>query len=144
MSTPALHATVTRDLTHVATASDAVEWLNQRAAEYVAEAEGQSSPDDARGMRLAASTLQAIAEVSREWRDDVVAADGLSQLARSYPPLPTATSSSEARYYQIACGHIADTLGQLATRLNHAVAPERARRGSAGVSECAVVRGRDL
>jgi hypothetical protein len=144
MSTPAEQAGTVSDLGHVATPADAAKWLNQRAAEYLAGAEGQSSPDDARGLRLAASTLQAIAEVSREWRDGVAAADGLSLLARSYPEVATATASSEERYYLVACGHLADTLGQVATRLNHAVAPERARRASAGLSECAVVRGRDL
>lgn len=144
MSTPAQQAVATKDLAQVATAADAVEWLNQRAAEYLTEAEGQSSPDDARGMRLAASTLQAIGEVSREWRDDVAAADGLSQLARGYPTALTAKLPSEARYYQVAGGHIADTLGQLAGRLDHAVAPERVRRASADVAECVVVRGRDL
>jgi hypothetical protein len=132
------------DLTQVRTAADATAWLKQRATEYMAKAKDEPSPDHARGLRLAGSTLEAIAEVSREWRDGITAADGLTQLACCYPEEEIADLPPETRYYQLACRHVADILGQIAAQLTHATAPERARRISVGVSQRSVSRGRDL
>jgi hypothetical protein len=132
-------------LTQVRTAADAIAWLDHRAAEHLAEAEvEQPSPDHARGRRLAASTLQAVALVSREWRDDIDAADGLTQLAHSYPPMTTDELQHTQRYYQLACGYIAAAVTQVSTQLNHTTAPLRSRRASVEASQRSVPRGRDL
>jgi hypothetical protein len=144
MTTPPQLPPAAGDLTQVRTAADATAWLNHRATEYMAAANDEPSPDHARGLRLAGSTLEAIAEVSREWRDGITAAYGLTQLARCYPEEELADLPPEERYYKLACGHVADALGQIAAQLTHASAPERARRASVGVSQRSVSRGRDL
>ena len=144
MTTPPRLPPAADDLTQVRTAAEATAWLSQRATECLAAAKDEPSPDHARGLRLAGSTLEAMAEVSREWRDGVTAADGLMHLARCYPEEEIADLPPEARYYQLACGHVADALGQVAAQLTHATAPERARRASVGASQRPVSRGRDL
>lgn len=52
------------DLRQVRTAADATAWLDRRAAEFLTQAEAESSPDHARGLRLAGTTLQTVAFVS--------------------------------------------------------------------------------
>jgi hypothetical protein len=144
MTAPPIQADAAGDLAHVRTAADAAAWLDHRADEQLAEAEVEPSPEHARGLRLAASTLQAIAVVSRTWRDDVDAADGLTQLAHSYPPMTADELQRADRYYQLACGFIAVALTEVSTQLSHAAAPQRSRRASVEASQRPVPRGRDL
>jgi hypothetical protein len=132
------------DLVQVRSADDAADWLDNRAAEHLAGAEAEPSPDYARGRRLAASTLQAIAVVSRTWRDDVDAADGLTQLAHNYPPMTADELQRTERYYQLARWHIAAALSEVSAQLNRATAPQRSRRVSVETSQRPVARGRDL
>jgi len=144
MPTPPRLPPAAGDLTQVRTAADATAWLSHRAAKYMAEAKDEPCPDHARGLRLAGSTVEAMAEVSREWRDGVTAADGLMHLALCYPEEEIADLPPEARYYQLACGHVADALGQVAAQLTHATALERARRASVDAPRRPLSRGRDL
>jgi hypothetical protein len=142
--TTAAPAEAPRELRNVRTAADAAVWLDERASEYLAEAGLQRSPDHARGLRLAASTLHAVAEVSRGWRDDVAAAEGLTGLARSYPGMATTGLPRRMRYYELACEFIAVALGRVAAQLTHATGPQRAHRAAVNASERPAVRGRNL
>jgi hypothetical protein len=144
MTTPPTPADAAGDMAQVRTAADAATWLDHRADEHLAQAEVEPEPDQARGLRLAASTLRAIAVVSRVWRDDVEAADGLTQLAHSYPPMTTDELQHTQRYYQLACGYIAAAVTQVSTQLNHATATQRSRRASVETAQRPVARERDL
>ena len=144
MSTPPAQAVINGDLKWVRTAADATTWLDCRAAEFLTEAEAESSPDHARGLRLVGTTLQAVAFVSREWRDDVTAADALTRLACSYPAMTTDELRRTARYHQLACEHVANALRQVSAQLTHATGTEWARRGSIEASQRPVARDRDL
>jgi hypothetical protein len=143
MTTPA-PAEAPRELRDVRTAADAAVWLDQRATEYLTEAGHQRWPDHARGLRLAGSTLQAVAEVSRWWRDDVAAAEGLTCLARSYPGMAITGLPRQMRYYELACEFIAVPLGRVAAQLTHATGPQRAHRAAVVASERPAGRGRNL
>jgi hypothetical protein len=144
MTTRPMRADAPIDLVRVRSADDAADWLDNRAAEHLAGTEAEPSPDHSRGRRLAASTLQAIAVVSRTWRDDVDAADGLTQLAHSYPPMTADELQRTERYYQLACRHIADALSQVSNQLNHATGPQRSRSAAVEIAPRPVARGRDL
>lgn len=144
MTTTPMQADAAGDLAQVRTAADAAAWLDHRADEHLAQAEVEPSPDHARGLRLAASTLQTVAVVSRMWCDDVDAAEGLTELAHSYPPTTTDELQHTQRYYQLACGYIAAAVTQVSTQLNHTTAPLRSRRASVEASQRSVPRGRDL
>ncbi len=143
MTRPASPAAAS-DLTDVRTVADAVAWLDQRATAYTAEAEHEPSPDKARGLRLAGSTLEVVAEVSRWWRDDVIAAEGLTSLARGYPSAEIAELPPKMRYYQLACELIGESLGQVAAQLTRATAPQRAKRAAVEASQRPAVQGRNL
>jgi hypothetical protein len=65
MTTPPAPAVMNGDLRQVRTAADATAWLDRRAAKFLTEAEAESSPDHARGLRLAGTTLQAVALLRR-------------------------------------------------------------------------------
>jgi hypothetical protein len=132
------------DLRQVRTAADATAWLDRRAAQFLTEAKVESSPDHARGLRLAGTTLQAVAFVSREWRDDVTAADALTRLACSYPAMTIDELRCTARYHQLACEHVGNALRQVSAQLTHATRTCSARLGSIEASQRPVARGRDL
>jgi hypothetical protein len=144
MTTPPMRADAPIDLVRVRSAADAAAWLDDRAAEHLAGAHAEPSPDHARGLRLAASTLQAIAVVSREWRDDVEAADGLTQLAHNYPPMTADERQHTERYYRLACRHIADALRQVSDQLNHATGSQRLRSAPVEIALRPIGQGRDL
>jgi hypothetical protein len=144
MTTPPAPAVIDGDLRQVRTAADATAWLDRRAAELLAEAEAEPAPDHARGLRLAGTTLQAVAFVGREWRDDVTAADALTRLACSYPAMTTDELRRTARYHQLACEHVANALRQLYAQLTYATGTERTRHGSVEASRRPVALGRDL
>jgi len=144
MTTPPALAVMNGDLRQVRTTADATAWLDGLAAKFLTEAEAESSPDHARGLRLTGTTLQAVAFVSREWRDDVTAADALTRLACSYPAMTTDELRRTARYHQLACEHIANALRQVSAQLTHATCTRSARRGWIGASQRPVARSRDL
>ena len=92
----------------------------------------EPSPSHATARRTAAATLTALAAaVDREGRTDTATADALMHLARDYRQTHLADRRDpDVEDYQMVCGHLADTLTEVGTRLRRAAAG-RTRRARA-------------
>jgi len=117
------------DLDDVCTTDDAAAWLRQEAALHAAAAKSDSSPDRARARRLTGSTLEAYAAVTGTYRDPAGLCAELSRLADDYRHPDRDTIEPIPEVHHQACGHLADTLGQLAERLTR-IAPTQRHRTS--------------
>jgi hypothetical protein len=119
--------------TQVRTAADAATWPRQRATEFLTQAIIEPSPIHATARRRAGATLTALAvAIDREGRTDTATADALMHLARDYRQTHLADlRDPDFEDHQIVCGHLADTLTEVGTRLRSATAAERTRRARA-------------
>ena len=115
------------DLDQVRTTGDAAAWLRQEAARHAAAATTESSPTHARALRLTGSTLEAYAVVTGTYRDPAGLGTELRRLADDYRHPDRDTVEPIPEVHRLACGHLADTLGQLAERLTRIAATQRHR-----------------
>jgi hypothetical protein len=114
--------------TQVHTAADAAARLHRRATEFHTQAVIEPSPIHATALRKAGTTLNALAAAIDHQRHYDTAAPVL-HLARDYRQAHLADlRDPDLGDYQIVCGHLADTLTEVSTRLRRAAAAERTRR----------------
>lgn len=113
--------------------ADVVAWLRRRAEEYRDASTEARSAGDVHALRRTSGTLDALATVLAVDRpDDNTVVDLLTELARSYREGASERASDQAPDHQQACGHLADTLGQVAFRLAQVDAVAQARRSWLG------------
>ena len=124
---PAMPTEAGIDLGQVHTTDDAAAWLRQEGARHAAAAQSDSSPIRARARRLTESTLEAYAAVTVTYRDPAGLGAELSRLADDYRHPDRDTIEPIPEVHRQACGHLADTLGQLAERLTRIAATQRHR-----------------